>query len=439
MIKFFREVRSKLLMQLPVAKARKVLNQPGGWEKGDGQRRQLLVDVSMIMQSDAGTGIQRVVRAILSELALQLPRHYELRPVFATKRHAYHYAPANLTGADSSLSTTPGALVKAQAGDIFFGLDLCAHILPRRCAQLERWKQAGVSVHMMVYDLLPLQSPEWFYKRTTANFQRWLRTIAVFADSLICISNTVRRDLEQVLSSQFNLTGADAPALHVLRLGADLEATVPSRGISAAHQHILQQLRQHQTVLIVGTLEPRKGHKDLLRAFERLWQQGQSINLVICGKPGWKTELLQQRILQHPELGQHLFWLHDASDETLAALYKQCDGVVVASFGEGFGLPLFEALRFNKPVLARDIPVFREIGGDQVHFFNATESRQLAQHIVQWLALPKPPPHAGFITFTWHDTVRCLLSQLTPLQQGHDENGHAFGALPQMPMFDGKL
>jgi len=40
---------------------------------------------------------------------------------------------------------------------------------------------------------------------------------------------------------------------------------------------------------------------------------------VICGKPGWKTELLQQRILQHPELGRHLFWLYDASDEAQAA------------------------------------------------------------------------------------------------------------------------
>lgn len=439
MINIFKEFRNKLLMQLPVANARKVVHGSGKKTSYQAGPRQLLVDVSVIIQNDARTGIQRVVRAILSELAAQLPYNYVLRPVFATKRHAYHYAGEFQQQLGLREIPADAGQVKVQAGDIFFGLDLTAHIMPRRSAQLERWKKAGVNIHVMVYDLLPLQSPEWFYKRTADNFQRWMRTIAIFADSFICISNTVRRDVKDLLADKYNLSAAEAPALHVVRLGSDIESTMPSKGIRTADRQVLSQISGRTTILIVGTLEPRKGHKELLRAFERMWRGGQQINLVICGKAGWKTELLQQRILQHPENGNRLFWLDDATDETLFALYRACHGVIVASFGEGFGLPLVEALRFNKPVLARDIPVFREIAGDQVHFFDATDSKNMAAQILHWLELPRHNICHSFMTFSWHDTVKSLLTQLTHTNHLVPEHEKQFQSLSHLPMLDGKL
>lgn len=438
MINIFKDFRNKLLMQLPVASARKSVH--SGIVSCDRQNNlQLLVDVSVIIHNDAGTGIQRVVRAILAELAIQIPENYTLRPVYATRRHAFHYAGDFRQKLGISDLPDETGQVKVQAGDIFFGLDLTAHILPRRSAQLERWKKAGVQMHMMVYDLLPLQSPQWFYKRTVAHFQRWLRTIAVFADSFICISNTVRRDVKHILADQYNLTGTDAPALHVVRLGAEIEASIPSRGVSVQHQEILQLISNKTTILVVGTLEPRKGHKDVLRAFERLWRQGQEINLVICGKAGWKTELLQQRIMEHPELGDRLFWFNDATDETLYALYRACAGVIVASFGEGFGLPLVEALSFNKPVLARDIPVFREIGGNQVHFFDATEPKMMASQIQDWLELPPQKICRSFITFSWHDTVKSLLTQLMHSNHLMPQHEEKFQLMSGLPRLNGKL
>lgn len=439
MINIFKEFRNKLLMQLPVANARKAVRCAGKQAGNPAGPRQLLVDVSVIIQNDARTGIQRVVRAILSELATQLPYNYVLRPVFATKRHAYHYAGEYQQQLGLSDISNDSGPVKVLAGDIFFGLDLTAHILPRRSAQLERWKKSGVNIHVMVYDLLPLQSPEWFYKRTADNFQRWMRTIAIFADSFICISHTVRRDVKDLLTDKYNLSSADSPALHVVRLGSDIESTMPSKGIRTTDRQVLTQISDRTTILIVGTLEPRKGHKELLRAFERIWRGGHQINLVICGKAGWKTELLQQRITSHPENGKRLFWLDDATDDTLFALYQACYGVIVASFGEGFGLPLVEALRFNKPVLARDIPVFREIAGDQVHFFNAIDSKTMAVQILHWLELPKQNICQSFMTFSWHDTVKTLLTQLTHTNHLVPEHERQFQPLPRLPMLDGKL
>src|SRR3546814_2021872 len=100
-----------------------------------------------------------------------------------------------------------------------------------------------------------------------------------------------------------------------------------------------------------------------LEAFEALWLEGRgptSPQLLIVGQAGWKTDALQQRLITHPLRDKHVRWLNDASDEYLEYLYASCAGLLVASRGEGFGLPLIEAAAHNKPVLARDLPVFRE-------------------------------------------------------------------------------
>ena len=59
-----------------------------------------------------------------------------------------------------------------------------------------------------------------------------------------------------------------------------------------------------------------------------------------------------------------LTWLRDASDEELRLEYLEADLLVMASRGEGFGLPIVEALAHGTPVVARDLPVFRELLGD---------------------------------------------------------------------------
>jgi len=151
-----------------------------------------------------------------------------------------------------------------------------------------------------------------------------------------------------------------------------------------------------------------------LAAFERLWRLGRNVNLVLVGKPGWKTEPLQQQLIAHPQAGRSLYWLDNASDELLELLYAAVTGVVVASQAEGFGLSLVEAAYHRKPILARDIPVFREIGGDRAAFFAGGSTESLAQSIDKWLneisagknSMPCAPLQ------TWHDSALRLLSCL---------------------------
>ena len=110
---------------------------------------------------------------------------------------------------------------------------------------------------------------------------------------------------------------------------------------------------------MVGTIEPRKGHAVALTAFEKLWDEGSADELWIAGRRGWHVENLVERIKRHPQYNRKLRWVDSPNDDQLGSLYRQAAAVILASYAEGFGLPIVEAMRFGKPVIVSDLPVFR--------------------------------------------------------------------------------
>lgn len=430
-----RQMPAWALTLLPVRLARQYASEPAPTAASSSKSaRQLLVDVSVIHQSDARTGIQRAVRALLLQLLRAPPAGYCVCPIFATRQHGYRYAnpnfltpPAQAPGA--AMSPVP-ADVQVECGDLFLGLDLAAHLLPRHQTQVLHWKRNGVKVHVVVYDLLPLQHPEWFKPKTTRNFKRWIKWLAVYADSAICISEIVKLQLHTWLNTHFGVLPTALPASTIV-LGADIDASAPSGGLPADAQILLARLRNTPAVLMVGTLEPRKGHDQALAAFEQLWQQGTTPLLVIVGRPGWKTQALQEKLRRHPQAGQRLFWLEDVSDEYLAQLYAACGGVLVASRAEGFGLPLIEAALHGKPVLARDLPVFREMAVPGLSCFDSETPQGLAGALADWLGQPAsqaPAPATGTTgpRFpTWQLSAAQLLQALNLEHPVHKQNNAA--------------
>ena len=415
--------RTGLLRFAPVGRVRQWVASSSQWQ-GKGQLtsqinathgagvakplRQLLVDVSVIHWHDAGTGIQRVVRSVLAHLQAHPPEGFVVRSVVAESKRPYHYA---------DVPGQPGQQqVKVQRGDIFLGLDLAAHLLPRHISQLLQWKLDGANLHFVVYDMLPLTHPSQFTAARVRHFQRWARLIAIMADSLLCISQTVQRELQHWLSQNTGLSPAQLPS-HVIPLGGDfLGATSSTTG--QASTQVLQTLKQLQTtptVLMVGTLEPRKCHAQVLSAFEHLWAQQNPAALLLVGRPGWHTEPLQQRITQHEQLNHKLFWFNAANDAELELFYKQATGVVAASLAEGYGLPLSEALNHGKPLLARDISVFREVAGEYAQYFTADAPEALARTLQQWLACLQPVSAASIPQHpvqTWSEATRQILQVL---------------------------
>jgi glycosyltransferase involved in cell wall biosynthesis len=114
-------------------------------------------------------------------------------------------------------------------------------------------------------------------------------------------------------------------------------------------------------VLVVGTLEPRKGHDILLRAAARLPNDG--FRLVFAGADGGRAGALRV-LAERLGLADRLLVLGRVDDATLAGLYTKASLLCLPSLAEGFGLPALEAMGFGLPVLASDLPAVREVAGD---------------------------------------------------------------------------
>jgi glycosyltransferase involved in cell wall biosynthesis len=407
------KIMHRLIALLPVRVARRLIR----WRlpvaaHRDDRLKQLLVDVSVIAINDARTGIQRVVRALLSQLLKHPPSGYRVRPICATRKRRYCYAPDLLPcSAVQRIDKTDGVAVQVESGDIFLGLDLISHLLPRRQLELARWKRRGVTLYFMVYDLLPVLHSHWFNHKTSTNHKRWLRALAILADQLVCISHVVKIDMTSWLKTRYALDTEAIPT-STIPLGGDIAASIPTRGLPVDIDQLLEELRSTPSVLAVGTLEPRKGYAQLVAAFEHLWDRGHKVNLVIVGKPGWKNAPLYEHLVAHPQRQHHLYWLDDVSDEMLELLYNAATGVIVASEAEGCGLPLIEALYYRKPVLARDIPVFREIGRDGITYFSSNNGA-FAEEIRSWLnRIAQSQVATGVSSQTWYSSTLRLLSCL---------------------------
>ena len=373
--------------------------------------RQLFVDVSELVQRDARTGVQRVTRSILKQLIEQPPAGYTVQPVHASgHRPGYRYARHFTAGFLGIAPAGDDDPIDYQPDDVFLGLDLLPHILPAQRPFLESLRRDGVQVWCVVYDLLPVLMPSQFPAGADEGHSDWLDAVCAF-DGAVCISQAVADELAQWQRAH------TAPRLRPFsigwfHLGADVDSSAPSRGLPDDAAAVLEQLALRPTFIGVGTIEPRKRYDQLLAACELLWEQGTDVNLVMLGKQGWMVDEFAQRVLAHGELGRRLFWLNGASDDYLARVYGAADALVAASAGEGFGLPLIEAAQHGVPLIARDLPVFREVGGDNAFYFSGEQPADLAAALRQWLALHEggaAPSPAGLKWLTWADSRRQLM------------------------------
>ena len=366
------------------------------------RRKQLLLDISELVQKDSKSGIQRVVRALLQEFLLTPPTGWAVEPVYASGettgyRYARRFTSRFLDVSDDWAEDAP---VEAWPGDVFLGLDLQHFALAAQKDHLHGWHRRGIKVFFVVYDLLPVLLPHVFPAQAQAMHQRWLETLTQY-DGAMCISRAVADELCEWMRV-FGPKRARPFALHWFHLGADVQNTVPTTGVPANAELLLNALNARPSFLMVGTLEPRKGHTQTLDAFEQLWHRGNEANLVIVGKQGWMVETLVERLSNHCELGKRLFWLEGISDEYLEKVYAASSCLIAASEGEGFGLPLVEAAEHKLPIIARDIPVFREVAGDYAHFFPDDKAPEaLASAVQDWMSLCRVGAHPRSDTMPW--------------------------------------
>jgi glycosyltransferase involved in cell wall biosynthesis len=366
-----------------------------------GNGNQLMLDISELCQRDAATGVQRVVRSYLKALLQTPPTGFRVVPVYATREEGYRYArrfTQRLLGINSQHLTDDH--VQWQQGDIFFGLDMQHHVQLAHTAFYRQLRLKGVTVKFLVHDLLPIQLADLFNDPKAKELhEQWLATIAS-TDGAICVSKATAEAYEAWLTDKAILRSPNFQITWVHN-GGDIVDSLPSQGLPTNTQILLEAIRSRPSFLCVSTLEPRKGQQQIVDAIQLLWKEGFDVNLVLVGQQGWKIDLLAETIRNHPEKDHRLFWLQGISDEYLEQVYAASSCLIAASLNEGFGLPLIEAARHGTPIIARDIPVFREVAGENAFYFTGDTPLGLANSLKDWLSLHQKGLHPKSNQLRW--------------------------------------
>ncbi|MBV9391852.1 MAG: glycosyltransferase family 4 protein [Verrucomicrobia bacterium] len=350
-----------------------------------------------------------MTRGILMALLSDPPSGYRVEAVRAVS-DGYVYARRYISSAlDLSEKELTDDKLEVTHGDVFLGVDWPADVLP----SLESWfrekQRQGLRITFVLYDLLPLLRPELFPPELSPMVLRWLKTVTKIADGIVCISRTVADELSLWLNEKHSERLLPL-SIGFFQLGSDLHTSLPTKGFPEGSQILLKKINSRMTFLVVGTVEPRKGHRQMLAAMESLWAESHDVNLVIVGKKGWMMDDFSYLTLNHPEYNKRLFWLQAISDEMLDSVYKATDALVIPSEGEGFGLPLVEAAKYGIPIVARGLPVFREVAGEHALYFDGKEPEALAEALRKWLSLgAAAPASAGIRCLTWKESCIQLL------------------------------
>jgi glycosyltransferase involved in cell wall biosynthesis len=334
--------------------------------------RRLLIDVTGTVKRDAGTGIQRVVKEVAR--AVHSGATYDI-PVFAVRCEAGRLMTANaFTAALGGAASGADAEIAVEPGDRLLTLSDSWNAFEELAPVIDRIRAGGGEIVACIFDMIPELYPHACHEVTVPRYRAWLRKALLECDAFLAISRTVAEELADHVAVE---SLPHRPGLRIgwFHCGADLAAPAdpaPREKIAAAATGTAP------IFLMVGTIEPRKGHRVALRAFDRLWGAGVDARFIVVGRRGWFEEAIVAQMRGHAEFGKRLFWFDDVEDGELSYLYDQAAALLLPSFAEGFGLPIVEAALRGRAVICSDIPVFREVGRAGAHYFRVNDPEALA-------------------------------------------------------------
>ena len=268
----------------------------------------------------------------------------------------------------------------------------------------------GVRIIMVVYDLIAVTHQGVYKTEHKRKFENYLKAYLCRVDGIMSISRFALESIREY-------AGNARPdlLLDYFYLGSD--PVVGKKEGGSLRDDVILACTTPATYLMVGTVEPRKNHDFVLDAFELLWQQGSNVSLCIVGRRGWMCDDVVDRISCSPHLNRSLFWFADLEDDELEYCYEKSKAVVIASIVEGFGLPVVEAMHYGKPVLASDIPVFREIGKEYPIFFELGDSGSLARTIDLYERGELEKRFVPQKWLSWDESVLDLMSKVVTMAQ----------------------
>ncbi len=214
----------------------------------------------------------------------------------------------------------------------------------------------------LVHDLIPITHPDFCRAGEADRHRNRMRTVLTTAAGVIGNSQATL----DVLAGFARADGLSMPPGIGAWLGSD---PLP---LPAGFSH-----SDHPTFVVLSTIEARKNHLMLLEIWSRLIDRlgHDTPRLVIIGQRGWEAQRVFDLLDHSEKLRGHVVELNRCSDEELARHLASARALLFPSLVEGFGLPLVEALGIGVPVIASDLPVFREIGRDIPTYLKASDQQ----------------------------------------------------------------
>ena len=256
--------------------------------------------------------------------------------------------------------------------DVFLVPDIFRDL--RRKALPNFLKQTQARTVAIFHDATDLRLTSVYGDRSRKS-RPYVQSLALF-DLVICVSEEARYDLHYFWEKY----GCKPAETCVEPWPGEFEGAVqaPCDGT------------RRNLVVYVSSFHGRKNHLTLLRAAEKLWQQGSKFELRLIGRSvGMPLNKIVRQIWKLKMQGRPLRWLRHVDDRTLLRAYRDCRFTVYPSIMEGFGLPIVESLAHGKPCVCGGNGALGEVaGGGGCLIVDQTSEDALAAGIQKLLTEP---------------------------------------------------
>ena len=355
----------------------------------------LLFDVTNITGKDTHTGIQRVVRELYENMLALEAKAYPVQFVndkWITSREFYcrmekkkfDHIEYKVTNINNTIFLPDASWENYEMLD---SLELYANSV------------------FVIYDLIPILYPETAWKGTKKVFEKWINGIIKKASKCVCISKYVADTFVEYYNAK-KIKRNSPLKIYTIHLGFDMAEVQ-----GYVRNELKEFVNREKTFLIVGTVEPRKNQLLLLNSIKKISIESpdEKIQLLILGRDGWSNDEFKNMYATDNEIRKRVLWIKDATDNEVQWAYRNSSALVFPTKVEGFGLPLVEAAHFQLPIICSDIPVFREIAGDNVDYFTVDDVDSLSEALIRWLKADSHPDSSKIKMYTWKECAKEVL------------------------------